>query len=84
MLEAPRCAPHHRWRSTLALTFTGLGFSGTLIAFLPPFFFAPVYRDGALPGGFQALSQLEMSRLYGCKVGFGSGLRPLVFFRWGV
>ena len=34
MLEAPRRAPrfaqaHPRWRSTLALTFTGLGFSRT-------------------------------------------------------
>ena len=74
MLEAPRRAPrfaraHPRWRSTLASTFTGLGFSRTLIALLSSYL-----GRKELAGSWTCEDQR-------CQFGFGGGSRPLVFFR---
>ena len=40
-----------------------------------------LFRDWALPGGFQAMSQF-VSRLYGCKICVWVWLEPLMFLRW--
>ena len=46
-----------------------------------------LFRDWALPGhlsrpGGCTKVLVDLSRLDGCTFGFGSGSRPLVFFRW--
>ena len=84
------------WCSTLALTFTGLGFSRNRA---PVFLFVLCTR---LPCPGTCLDQagarfglalaaeclcllrlsLDLSRLDRCQFGFGGGSRPLVFLRW--
>ena len=75
MLKAPMHAPrtasaHPRWRSTLASTSYGFGFSRPLIALLSSYWFLHLFRRGGCQVGAGSSSRLLVS------FGIEPGLEP--------